>query len=57
MSRPALGLIPPADYRDMITDIVMPAAPEGLDAVQMLMCGGCANEYAYKIAFMHHQAS
>jgi len=56
VSRPALGLIPPADYRDMITDIVMPAAPEGLDAVQMLMCGGCANEYAYKIAFMHHQA-
>ena len=57
VTRPALGMVPPADYQDLISDIVMSAAPDGLDAVQMLMCGACANEFAYKIAFMHHQVN
>jgi len=37
----------------MIERTFMSVAPKGLDQVWTTMCGSCANEIAYKAAFMH----
>lgn len=50
--RPALGNLPPLDWAQRITDSLMAVAPEGMDSVTTLMCGTCANENAFKFAFM-----
>jgi 4-aminobutyrate aminotransferase/(S)-3-amino-2-methylpropionate transaminase len=54
VNRPALGIMPPADWADLIGDAFMSVAPKGLKQVFTAMCGSCANECAFKAVFMHH---
>ncbi|TDH68023.1 hypothetical protein CCR75_004381 [Bremia lactucae] len=54
--RPCLGVFPPADWVDSITNTLLRVAPHGLEDVNTLMCGSCSNENAYKAVFMWFQA-
>jgi len=51
VNRPALGIDPPLEWRDMLEPL-MRIAPAGMDQVVTSMCGSCANEMAFKAAFM-----
>ncbi|KAJ1922429.1 4-aminobutyrate transaminase [Tieghemiomyces parasiticus] len=55
-NRSCLGVFPPMDWTHTLRESFMRVAPAGLDQVFTTMCGSCANELAYKAAFMHHQA-
>ncbi|KAJ1980610.1 hypothetical protein H4R34_002392 [Dimargaris verticillata] len=55
-NRPALGVMPPKEWASILEDAFMRVAPKGLDQVFTTMCGSCANELAYKAAFMHFAA-
>eukprot|EP00049_Salpingoeca_infusionum_P018076 m.355658 g.355658 ORF g.355658 m.355658 type:complete len:464 (+) comp17301_c0_seq1:121-1512(+) len=48
--RPALGILPPTTWPDLIKRTLLSVNPKGLDRVQTMMCGSCANENAYKAA-------
>eukprot|EP01113_Clastostelium_recurvatum_P020270 TRINITY_DN2406_c0_g1_i1.p1 TRINITY_DN2406_c0_g1~~TRINITY_DN2406_c0_g1_i1.p1 ORF type:complete len:503 (+),score=157.80 TRINITY_DN2406_c0_g1_i1:157-1509(+) len=54
INRPALGIMPPVSWPDIIQRSFMKVAPKGLNQVFTAMCGSCANECAYKAVFMHH---
>lgn len=56
MNRPALGNFPSKDWADTLKDGLLSACPPGQDKVYTAMCGSCANETAYKAAFMYYQA-
>ncbi|KAF6037397.1 hypothetical protein EB796_004311 [Bugula neritina] len=56
VNRPALGLVPPADWMEQLNEGLLSVAPSGLTGLQTMMCGACANEHAYKAAFIHYQA-
>lgn len=56
MNRPALGNFPSKDWSQILQDGLLSACPPGLTKVYTAMCGSCANETAYKAAFMYHQA-
>ena len=55
MNRPALGILPTSDWPQLIRDSFMAVAPKGLDQVFTMMCGTCANEGAFKAAFMKYR--
>jgi len=55
VNRPALGLVPPADWMEQLNEGLLSVAPSGLTGLQTMMCGACANEHAYKAAFIHYQ--
>eukprot|EP01130_Rhizamoeba_saxonica_P015173 TRINITY_DN6759_c0_g1_i1.p1 TRINITY_DN6759_c0_g1~~TRINITY_DN6759_c0_g1_i1.p1 ORF type:complete len:497 (+),score=110.18 TRINITY_DN6759_c0_g1_i1:15-1505(+) len=55
INRPAIGVAPPSNWPDLLENSFMSVAPKGLNQVWTAMCGSCANEIAYKAAFMHHQ--
>jgi len=48
-NRPALGVYPGAEWPDMLQQVMMAAAPPGLDQVTTMMCGSCSNENAFKL--------
>eukprot|EP00922_Rhytidocystis_sp_ex-Travisia-forbesii_P065391 GHVS01097168.1.p1 GENE.GHVS01097168.1~~GHVS01097168.1.p1 ORF type:complete len:379 (+),score=54.80 GHVS01097168.1:100-1137(+) len=52
--RAALGLLPPMEFGNKMRDVVMAVAPPGMTHVIPLACGSCANENAFKAAFMVH---
>ncbi len=52
MNRPALGLNPPLDFADKLRNVLLSVAPKGLNMVQTMACGSCANENAYKAIFI-----
>ncbi|ELR15946.1 4aminobutyrate aminotransferase [Acanthamoeba castellanii str. Neff] len=54
VNRPALGIMPPADWGNTLHDTFMSVAPKGLHQVFTAMCGSCANECAYKAVFMNY---
>ncbi|KAJ1655848.1 4-aminobutyrate transaminase [Dispira simplex] len=54
-NRPSLGVVPHSTWPQLLKDAFMKVAPTGLDQVFTTMCGSCANELAYKAAFMYHQ--
>ncbi|UZJ52338.1 hypothetical protein CBS101457_001658 [Exobasidium rhododendri] len=58
MNRPAIGSFPPMKWAEWIqTGINAPQfRPKGLDQVYTTMCGSCANESAFKAAFIAYQA-
>ncbi|RKO98123.1 hypothetical protein CXG81DRAFT_13370 [Caulochytrium protostelioides] len=56
MNRPALGVFPPTDWKETLDEAFMTNAPPGLNQVFTAMCGSCANETAFKAAFMYQQA-
>ncbi|CAO3651757.1 unnamed protein product [Cunninghamella echinulata] len=55
-NRAALGVNPNKDWVDQIEKTFMKVAPKGLDQVFTVMCGSCANENAFKTAFMYKAA-
>ena len=50
--RPALGNAPPTGWAQRVADTLLSCAPAGLGHVVPMMCGSCANENAYKAAFI-----
>ncbi|KAI8099174.1 4-aminobutyrate aminotransferase [Halteromyces radiatus] len=55
-NRAALGVNPNKDWVDNVENAFMRVAPKGLDQVFTVMCGSCANENAFKTAFMYQAA-
>ncbi|BES97655.1 4-aminobutyrate aminotransferase [Nesidiocoris tenuis] len=53
-NRPALGVMPGADWPDKLKSVLLKVAPPGLDLVTTMMCGSCSNENAYKMMFMNY---
>ncbi len=52
VNRPALGINPPLEFVDKLKSVLMSVAPKGLNMVQTMACGSCANENAYKAIFI-----
>ena len=52
LNRPALGQHPPLFFVDKLKNVLLSVAPKGLKQVQTMACGSCANENAYKAAFI-----
>lgn len=53
INRPALACFPPAEYANILKEGILAAAPPGTDKVWTALSGSCANETAYKAAFMY----
>ena len=51
-ARPALGMMPPADWPARLDTLVSRAAPRGLDHVVTMLCGSSANENAFKASMI-----
>jgi len=49
VNRPALGVYPGADWAQQLRQVLLSAAPPGLDQVTTMMCGSCSNENAFKL--------
>ena len=56
MNRPALGSFPTKDWANTLEEGLLAVCPPGQTKVYTAMCGSCANETAYKAAFMHYRA-
>lgn len=54
-NRPALGVIPPATWPSELMEVMEKMAPPGMGEVTTMACGSCANENAFKVAFIHYQ--
>jgi len=52
--RSALGVLPPREHAELVSSTLGRVAPHGLRKVQMMQCGSCANENAFKVAMIHH---
>lgn len=52
--RPALGILPPHDWPQLVQKTLLSVAPKGLTQVQTMMCGSCSNENAYKAATIRY---
>jgi len=48
-NRPALGVYPGRDWAMQLRNVLLSAAPPGLDQVTTMMCGSCSNENAFKL--------
>ncbi len=55
MNRPALGNFPSKGWAKILKDGLLSVCPPGQDKVYTAMCGSCANETAYKAAFMYYR--
>lgn len=56
INRPALACFPQNDYASFLEEGILAAAPPGMDKVWTALSGSCANETAYKAAFMYQAA-
>lgn len=56
INRPALACFPQADYAQILEEGILAAAPPGTDKVWTALSGSCANETAFKAAFMYQAA-
>ena len=56
VNRPALACFPSIDYGKILNEGILAAAPPGMDKVWTALSGSCANETAYKAAFMYQEA-
>ncbi|KAI5964778.1 uncharacterized protein KGF55_001848 [Candida pseudojiufengensis] len=56
VNRPALACFPSNDYKDILEDGLLKAAPPGMDKIWTSLSGSDANETAYKAAFMYQSA-
>jgi 4-aminobutyrate aminotransferase/(S)-3-amino-2-methylpropionate transaminase len=55
VNRPALGVFPSSDWVDALEKSMIRVMPHGLSQVFTAMCGSCANEIAFKAAFMYQR--
>lgn len=56
INRPALACFPQADYALILREGILAAAPPGMNKVWTALSGSCANETAFKAAFMYQAA-
>lgn len=56
VNRPALGSFPPINFVEKLNKTLLSIAPQGLQQVQTMACGSCANENAFKAAFFWYRA-
>ncbi|KAK6454597.1 4-aminobutyrate aminotransferase [Scheffersomyces xylosifermentans] len=56
IDRPALACFPSTDYKEILDEGILAAAPPGMDRVWTSLSGSDANETAYKAAFMYQHA-
>ncbi|SGZ56709.1 CIC11C00000004057 [Sungouiella intermedia] len=56
INRPALACFPLSDYAEILQQGILAAAPPGQNKVWTALSGSCANETAYKAAFMYQAA-
>lgn len=56
INRPALACFPLSDYAEILEQGILAAAPPGQNKVWTALSGSCANETAYKAAFMYQAA-
>merc|ERR1719272_1407938 len=54
--RPALGVLPPAYWVELLQETLVKIAPQGLPHVQPMACGSSANENAFKAAFIWYKS-
>jgi len=50
VNRSALGMMPPADWPQLLKRSLLKLAPKGMTNVQTMACGSCSNENAFKAA-------
>uniref|UniRef100_UPI003AADBD11 4-aminobutyrate aminotransferase, mitochondrial isoform X3 n=1 Tax=Centroberyx gerrardi TaxID=166262 RepID=UPI003AADBD11 len=55
VNRPALGILPPENFPDKLTESLLSVAPSGMSRVQTMACGSCSNENAYKAMFIWYR--
>jgi len=55
INRPALGVFPSTTWTETLENSFLRVKPPGLNQVFTAMCGSCANEIAFKAAFMFRQ--
>uniref|UniRef100_A0A3B3U9F7 4-aminobutyrate aminotransferase n=1 Tax=Poecilia latipinna TaxID=48699 RepID=A0A3B3U9F7_9TELE len=55
VNRPALGILPPENFPDKITESLLSIAPSGMTRVQTMACGSCSNENAFKSIFIWYR--
>jgi len=55
INRPSFYFSSSIDLAELIQDSYMKVAPKGFNIVYPTLCGSCANENAFKLAFMYHQ--
>lgn len=55
INRPALGVLPGADWPQKLQSVLLSVAPKGLNQVTTMMCGSCSNENAFKAIFIWYQ--
>jgi 4-aminobutyrate aminotransferase/(S)-3-amino-2-methylpropionate transaminase len=53
--RPCLGILPPTEWNELLQSTLATIQPPGCTEMVTLMCGSCANENAFKAAFMWYQ--
>ncbi|KAG7662704.1 uncharacterized protein J8A68_003763 [[Candida] subhashii] len=53
INRPALACFPSSDYKQILQEGILAAAPPGMNKVWTSLSGSDANETAYKAAFMY----
>lgn len=56
VNRPALACFPQKDYASILEKGILAAAPPGTNKVWTALSGSCANETAFKAAFMYQAA-
>lgn len=56
VNRPALACFPSTNYKDILQQGLLAAAPPGMDKIWTSLSGSDANETAYKAAFMYQHA-
>ncbi|MCJ8739674.1 hypothetical protein PDJAM_G00049910 [Pangasius djambal] len=55
VNRPALGMMPPENFPEKLTESLLSIAPSGMTRVQTMACGSCSNENAFKAMFIWYK--
>lgn len=55
VNRPALGILPPENFPENLTESLLSIAPKGLKQVQTMACGSCSNENSFKAIFIWYR--
>ncbi|XP_066916482.1 4-aminobutyrate aminotransferase, mitochondrial-like [Clytia hemisphaerica] len=56
VNRPAMGILPPVDTKQLLDNTLLRVKPTGLNYVQTMMCGSCGVENAFKAAMIKYRA-
>jgi len=54
VNRPALGVFPNKNYVDLLRNVLISCAPQGLTEVTPMMCGSCSIENSFKLMYFKH---